>query len=105
MVDDVVVVVAEQGGVVGGGGSAVGPVDEVVGFGPFRWAGAGVEGAAAVAGHEGAPEGAGDGVGGAPDVEGFAVAAEDDGDDPGVEGEAAGGLGGDGPGPVERGGG
>ena len=67
-------VVAEEREVGEGGVAAVGPVGEVVGFGPFGGSGAGGEGAAVVAGDEGAPDGLGDGVGGSSDVEWFAVA-------------------------------
>ena len=54
VVDAAVVEVAEQAAVVGGGVAAVFPGDPVVGLGPFRWPVAAGEGAAAVAGDQGA---------------------------------------------------
>jgi hypothetical protein len=54
VVDLSVVVAAEEGEVVEVGGAAVGPVFEVVGVAPAGWAVAAGEGAAVVAGDEGA---------------------------------------------------
>jgi len=94
VVDEPVVEGAEPGGVVEDGLAAVGPPDDVVGFG--GWAAAAAERAPAVLFD---PGGAFDGVGEAAlgfvrDVEDGAVAAEDGGQEFGVAGESAHGVGG-----------
>lgn len=94
VVDDVVVVCAQQGQVADGGMAAVGPVCAVVvapGCGPV----AAGEGAALVAGDQGAADRGGDDAGGRADVEWFPAPAKHDGDHVRVAQHAAGRFDGD----------
>ena len=75
-----------------------GPLVNVVGFRPGGGAVAAGEGAAAVAGFQGAPDRGRGRVGEPAHIEWLAVCAEYDRDDSGVTGQSAGGLGGDRPG-------
>ena len=92
-VDGCVVELAEQDQVVQVGGSAVGPVDQMMGFQVVALVAAGELAPSVVADHQGSAEGAGDQASGAAEGEDAAVGVEDGAEQVAVAGELAGGLG------------